>query len=71
MIEKEVFYICPKCFKICEDPDEEHRHGMVQCSPLTLTDAQRKPLYDVDGRLLTRAPRWFLEELGLIKPLDD
>ena len=71
MVEKDVFYICPKCFKICEDLDEEHCHSLVKCTPLTLTEVQRKPLIDEKGRLLTRAPRWFLEELGLIKPLND
>jgi len=71
MSDEVVFYICPKCFKICEQPDEEHKHNLIQCRPLKLTEAQRKPLYDENGKLLTRAPRWFLEEIGVLKSLND
>jgi hypothetical protein len=33
---------------------------------IELTDEQRKPLMYADGRLASRAPRWFLEAVGAL-----
>ena len=69
MVEKQVFCICPKCFSVSDSREECEaceEGEMVQCNVLELSKEQRKPLFDDQGRLLTRAPRWFLEETGVI-----
>ncbi len=62
------FYLCPICFAVCESEIacKAHNHQMIWCDPIELTDEQRKPLMYTDGRLATRAPRWFLEAVGAL-----
>jgi hypothetical protein len=59
------FYICPTCFATSETSNECHNHRMIHCRSLQPGDIRLKPLLDKDGELKTRAPRWFLESLGL------
>jgi hypothetical protein len=65
-----VFYICPKCFDITETPPDRHGHQgkLVECHPGEMGDARRKPPVDEHGHVMTRAPRWYLEAIGMIKP---
>ena len=60
------FYLCPICFAVYETEIacKAHNHRMIGCDPVRLTDEQRKPLMDADGRLASHAPRWFLEAIG-------
>ncbi len=62
------FYLCPICFAVCESEIacKAHNHQMIWCNPIELTDEQRKPLMYADGRLASRAPRWFLEAVGTL-----
>jgi hypothetical protein len=62
------FYLCPVCFAVCESEIacRAHNHPMIGCDPIELTDEQRKPLMYADGRLASRAPRWFLEAVGAL-----
>jgi hypothetical protein len=62
------FYLCPICFATCESEIacKAHNHRMIWCDPIRLTDEQRKPLMYADGRLASRAPRWFLEAVGAL-----
>jgi hypothetical protein len=62
------FYLCPICFAVCESEIacRAHNHRMIWCDPIGLTDEQRKPLMYADGRLASRAPRWFLEAVGAL-----
>ena len=62
------FYLCPICFAAYESEIacKAHNHRMIWCDPITLTDEQRKPLMYADGRLASRAPRWFLEAVGAL-----
>ena len=62
------FYLCPICFAVYESEIacKAHNHQMIWCDPIRLTDEQRKPLMDVDGRLASRAPRWFLEAVSAL-----
>lgn len=62
------FYICPVCFNAGEDLEECHQHLMIRCEPGTPDLERRKPLMDATGRILTHAPRWFLEAVGWIPP---
>ncbi|HEX6386071.1 MAG TPA: hypothetical protein VF177_15480 [Anaerolineae bacterium] len=58
-----VFYLCPTCFAVSETAGRCHNHVKVCCSPGRPGDERRKPLMDADGRLKSRAPRWFLEAI--------
>ena len=61
MANPQIFYLCPKCFKLTEDDEEGHRHGLMRFDAKKLSEEQRKPLFDENGRLVTRAPIWFLD----------
>jgi hypothetical protein len=66
-----VFYICPTCFRVCETEQECHEHQMVACKPGELGDKRRRPVNNRFGQYASRAPRWFLEALGLVIESDD
>jgi hypothetical protein len=59
-----VFYLCPVCFRRSESDDECHAQRMVVCDAGEWDDERRRPIVGADGRLLTHAPRWFLEAVG-------
>lgn len=65
------FYICPICFQVCESRKacdlHIHSHRMVPCNPGKPGDERRKPIVDNYGNFVSRAPRWYLEAVGLIK----
>ena len=61
MDQREVFYLCPICFRVCESEAECHEHVMILCDTGHLGDERRKPIEDRDGNLVSRAPRWYLE----------
>ncbi|HLE14031.1 MAG TPA: hypothetical protein VI776_04720 [Anaerolineales bacterium] len=41
---------------------------MLECVPGEPGDDRRKPVSDRFGNLVSRAPRWYLEALGMIQP---
>lgn len=57
------FYICPVCFMTGGVPRRHHRQQMIHFSTLPPGHEMLKPPMDGDGRLGTRAPRWFLDGL--------
>ncbi len=61
-----VFYICPICFQVCETERQCHDHRMLRCDPGKPGSAQRKPVTDRFGNLVSSAPRWYLEARGAI-----
>lgn len=63
MVERKI-YICPVCFRVCETQEECHEHKMIACDPGNPGDERRKPVVDRFGKLVSRAPRWFLEAQG-------
>lgn len=65
---KDNFFICPICFQVCETEKECHRHQMVKCEAGRPGDERRKPIRDQHGHLVSRAPRWYLEAVGWIRP---
>jgi hypothetical protein len=62
------FYICPVCFLVCETSQECHNHQMIECDAGEFDDERRRPPIDKRGYLVTRAPRWYLEAVGWVKP---
>lgn len=55
-------YLCPRCLLAGEDPGACQRCGgeRLACLPGNLGDPVRRPLIDVQGRVQTRAPQWWL-----------
>jgi len=66
MAEMDTFYICPKCFQVCETERECHRHQMVKCNAGQPGDERRRPVTDQFGQTVSRAPRWYLEAMGWV-----
>jgi hypothetical protein len=52
---------------ISEREPEGAPHTMIRCDTRELTPELRKPLFDEHGRLVTRAPRWFLEAVEALR----
>lgn len=61
-----LFFICPICFEVCDSCRDCHGHTMICCDAIEAGDERRKPVFGVGGRLISRAPRWFLEAVGWI-----
>lgn len=62
MIETSVVYICPRCLN---SEEEEGPCGVcgtevLVCETGSIGDRSRCPLIDEQGRVRTRAPRWWL-----------
>lgn len=70
MSDEIILYICPVCFRTGETREECHEHIMVECRLGKPGDDRRKPVEDPQGRIVSRAPRWFLEAIGRIKNPD-
>ncbi len=69
MANESVLYFCHTCCRVFESYPEAHEHDeMVECHPGELDDERRKPIIDKNGHVMTRAPRWYLEAIGVIKP---
>ncbi len=66
-MKEHTIIFCPTCFQICESLIHEHDHELILCDVGEVGDVRRKPIYDRQGRLMTRAPRWFLESVGWVK----
>lgn len=65
---EDAFYICPVCFQVCDSEKECHAHRMLACNPGEPGDERRKPVKDPFGQDASRAPRWYLEAVGRIRP---
>lgn len=63
---KVTIYICPTCFETSARKEKSHLHPMLLCNIGELGDECRKPVKDQYGRLVSRAPRWYLEALGTL-----
>jgi hypothetical protein len=62
------FYLCPICFEAFECAGEHHGHRLLRCDPGAPGDERRKPTINGAGRITYRAPRWFLEAVGSLRP---
>jgi hypothetical protein len=63
-----VIYMCPVCFQVCDSEQECHAHKMVACIPGKPGDNRRKPVKDRFGKMVSRAPLWYLEAVGTVQP---
>ena len=60
--EPTVLYVCPNCFSVDKAPGTcpECGHTRVECDPGDPDNPWRRPPTDAEGRLLSRAPLWWL-----------
>jgi hypothetical protein len=72
---KEQIYLCPKCLKAQDMPGVCPRDGteLLTCQPGHPDDPCRRPLIDAKGRVVSRAPIWWLRYTvrNLINHLED
>lgn len=61
---KRFFYMCSVCFEISQEGLICHGRPMMHCDAGEAGSARRKPMTDQSGRMLSPAPRWFLEAVG-------
>ena len=68
MDNRAVLYVCPVCFDVTSTPPDRLGHDvkLVVCHPGEPGDERRKPPVDEHGHVMTRAPRWYLEALGIL-----
>ena len=66
--EKKIYYICPKCLDMTQAPPDHkgHEGRLIAVSPGPWDDERRKPPLDAHGHVMTRAPRWYLEAIGIL-----
>lgn len=64
MEKREPVYLCPNCYTAGDAPGpcSSCGHQVVECRPGDADDPCRRPLEDGQGRIRTRAPRWWLEK---------
>jgi hypothetical protein len=60
--EVKMLYVCPGCFLADESPGQCPICGRtrVECNPGDPDNPCRRPPMDAEGRLLSRAPLWWL-----------
>jgi hypothetical protein len=63
---KYIFYICPVCFETSPEPRIHHDRVMISCCAGEPGSFLRKPYTTADGRMVSRAPIWYLLSAGLI-----
>ncbi len=54
-------YVCPECHIISPTAMQHHDEAMIECDAGEPGDERSKPVFDAHGRLVTRAPRWWVE----------
>jgi hypothetical protein len=59
----EQVYLCPRCLEAHDAPGICSRDGtrLLTCRPGNPDDPCRRPLIDSRGRVLSRAPIWWLQ----------
>ncbi len=65
--EQRKIYICEVCLAVSPEPKEHHGRPMIECDAGCVGDERSKPLRAPDGRVMTRAPRWWLEWQAKVK----
>ncbi len=62
MTKLRIVYICRVCHRVGEEPLTCHPGMSAECDVGAPGDARTLPLFDAHGHLLTRAPKWWVEE---------
>jgi hypothetical protein len=56
-----VIYICRTCHRVGQRALTCHPGKSVKCDAGAPGDERSMPLFDASGRLVTRAPKWWVE----------
>ena len=61
-VESNDVYMCERCFSVATDPGACPRCGLPRrhCDLGAAADTSRRPPTDAEGRLLSRAPLWWV-----------
>jgi len=59
--ETRIVYVCPNCFNLSAEPMECCNQMMIQCDAGVPGDERSRPLMTAEGKLATRAPKWWVE----------
>jgi hypothetical protein len=62
MNELKSFYLCPTCFAT-QETGAAHPHPMIHVDTAAMSVELCRPPIDAQGRLQSRAPRWFLHRV--------
>ena len=62
--ESRILHICSACFSVSEAPEECHGKPMIEVDCGQPGAASSWPCTDREGRLTTRAPRWWVEQVS-------
>ncbi len=54
-------YVCAKCLKVSPVADTCHGELMAECDCGSPGDERSRPIMTAEGRLVTRAPRWWVD----------
>lgn len=54
-------YICRTCHRVGERPLTCHSGKSAKCDAGSPGDERSMPLFDAQGRIVTRAPKWWVE----------
>ncbi|MEP7358065.1 MAG: hypothetical protein ABI847_12545 [Anaerolineales bacterium] len=73
IIELTELYLCERCFSVAEAPGPCPRCHLPRrhCQPGAADSPGRRPPIDADGRLLSRAPQWWVQLGALPRPPAD
>ena len=61
-------YICRECHRVAQRPVKCHGRAAVRCDAGMPGDERSKPLFDAQGQLVTRAPKWWVDACFRRKP---
>lgn len=62
MAAERIVFICKRCLTAAEEAGECCGQARLRCNAGEPGSARSRPLYDEEGRLLTHAPRWWVEQ---------
>ncbi len=54
-------YICRTCHRVDQRPMTCHPGQSIKCDTGAFGDERSRPLFDEQGRLVTRAPKWWVD----------
>ena len=54
-------YICRTCHRVGQRPLTCHPRASVKCNAGVPGDERSMPLFDAQGHLVTRAPKWWVD----------
>ncbi len=58
---EQAIYVCRVCHRVDQRPLTCHPGKMLRCNTGAPGDERSKPLFDARGRLVTRAPKWWVD----------